>query len=282
MKCIKTEKGGFQMKRVILICALITFFGSSFVHAKSMRLVIQGSTTVLPIAQKCAEVFMQKHPQADISVRGGGSGTGIAGLIDGICDIADSSRPMKKKEIIKAKEKGVNPEPHVIAMDGIAVIVHPSNPINRLTLAQLKDIYTGKISNWSELGGRNQKIVVISRDVASGTFECFHKLVLKKQRVRPDALLQASNASVASTIKRTKGAIGYVGLGYLSSEVKALKIEGVAPSEETVLKGTYPISRPLFMYTNGKPKGLAKDFIDFILSEEGQRIVKEQGFVPLK
>ena len=270
------------MKRVILIWTFITFLGLSFVHAEEKKLVIQGSTTVLPIAQKCAEVFMKKHPEANISVRGGGSGVGIAALIDGICDIADSSRPMKKKEIIKAKEKGVNPEPHVIAMDGIAIVVHPSNPVNELTLSQLKEIYTGKISNWSQLGGKNQKIVVISRDVASGTFECFNKLVLKKQRVRPDALLQASNAAVASTIKRTKGAIGYVGLGYLSSEVKALKIEGVLPSEDTVLKGTYPISRALFMYTNGKPKGLAKDFVGFVLSKEGQRIVKEQGFVPLK
>ncbi|OQX87106.1 MAG: phosphate ABC transporter substrate-binding protein [Candidatus Omnitrophica bacterium 4484_70.2] len=270
------------MKKVILIWSFITFLGLSFVYAEKKKLVIQGSTTVLPIAQKCAEVFMQKHPEADISVRGGGSGTGIAALIDGICDIADSSRPMKKKEIIKAKEKGVNPEPHVIAMDGIAVIIHPSNPVNELTLSQLKEIYTGKISNWSQLGGKNQKIVVISRDVASGTFECFNKLVLKKKRVRPDALLQASNAAVLSVVKRTKGAIGYVGLGYLSSEVKALKIEGVIPSEETVLKGIYPLSRPLFMYTNGKPKELAKDFIDFVLSKEGQKIVKEQGFVPLK
>ncbi len=270
------------MKRVILIWTFITFLGLSFVHAEEKKLVIQGSTTVLPIAQKCAEVFMQKHPEANISVRGGGSGVGIAALIDGICDIADSSRPMKDKEIKKALEKGVDPVAHVIAMDGIAVIVHPSNPVNELTLTQLKDIYTGKISNWSELGGKNQKIVVISRDVASGTFECFNKLVLKKERVRPDALLQASNAAVLSVVKRTKGAIGYVGLGYLSPEVKALKIEGVTPSQDTVLKGTYPISRPLFMYTNGKPKGLAKDFIDFVLSKEGQKIVKEQGFIPLK
>jgi len=273
------------MKRVILVGTLVTFILGLMVapaYAESRRLVIQGSTTVLPIAQKCAEVFMQKHPEADISVRGGGSGTGIAALIDGICDIADSSRPIKDKELNKAVERGVDPTAHVIAMDGIAVIVHPSNPINELTLSQLKDIYTGKISNWSELGGRNQKIVVVSRDVASGTFECFNKLALKKQRVRSDALRQPSNAAVVSTIKRTKGAIGYVGLGYLSSEVKALKINGVAPSVETVLKGTYPISRPLFMYTNGKPKGLAKDFIDFVLSEEGQRIVKEQGFVSLK
>jgi len=273
------------MKRIILQGLLVLFiFGltTQGICAESKRLVIQGSTTVLPIAQDAAEVFMQKYPEVDISVRGGGSGTGIAALIDGICDIADSSRPMKKKEIIKAKEKGVNPEPHIVAMDGIAVIIHPSNPVSKLTLTQIKDIYTGKISNWSQLGGRNQKIVVVSRDVASGTYECFSKLVLKRERVRPDALLQASNAAVASTIKRTKGAIGYVGLGYLSSEVKALTIDGVVPSVETVLKGTYPISRPLFMYTNGKPKGLAKDFIDFVLSEEGQRIVKKQGFVSLK
>ena len=270
--------------RILRIGLLGLIFGlmSSLSYAGDSRLIIQGSTTVLPIAQDAAEVFMQKRPEADISVRGGGSGTGIAALIDGICDIADSSRPMKKKEILKAKEKGVNPEPHVVAMDGIAIIVHPSNPVDGLTLTQLKDIYTGKISNWAELGGRSQKIVVVSRDVASGTYECFSKLALKKERVRPDALLQASNAAVASTIKRTKGAIGYVGLGYLSSEVKALTIDGVVPSVETVLKGTYPISRPLFMYTNGKPKGLAKDFIDFVFSEEGQRIVKKQGFVSLK
>ena len=273
------------MKRIISQGLLVLFiFGlmAQGICAENKRLVIQGSTTVLPIAQKCAEVFMQKHPEIDISVRGGGSGTGIAALIDRICDIADSSRPIKKKEILKAKEKGISPEPHVVAMDGIAVIVHPSNQVNQLSLSRIKNIYTGKVSNWSQLGGKNQKIVVVSRDVASGTYECFSKLALKKQRVRPDALLQVSNAATASIVKRTKGAIGYVGLGYLSSEVKALIINGVVPSVETVLKGTYPISRPLFMYTNGKPKGLAKDFIDFVLSEEGQKIVKEQGFVSLK
>jgi len=273
------------MKRIILQGLLALFiFGltAQGICAESKRLVIQGSTTVLPIAQKASEVFMQKRPEVDISVRGGGSGTGIAALIDGICDIADSSRPMKKKEIIKAKEKGVNPEPHVVAMDGIAVIVHPSNPVNQLSLSRIKNIYTGKVSNWSQLGGKNQRIVVISRDVASGTYECFSKLALKKERVCPDALLQASNVAVAQTVKRTRGAIGYVGLGYLSSEVKALVVDGVEPSVETVLSGTYPISRPLFMYTNGKPKGLAKDFIDFVLSEGGQKIVGKQGFVSLK
>ena len=272
------------MKRVILICALALFiFGATqVVYAEDNRLVIQGSTTVLPIAQKCAEVFLQKNPEADIAVRGGGSGTGIAALIDGICGIADSSRPIKDKELNKAIDRKIDPTAHVVAMDGIAVIVHPSNQVNGISLSQIKDIYTGKISNWSQLGGSYQKIVVISRDVASGTYECFSKLALKKQRVRPDALLQASNMAVASTIKRTKGAIGYVGLGYLGSGVKALVVEDIEPSSETVLKNTYPISRPLFMYTDGKPKGIIKEFIKFVLSMEGQAIVKEQGFVPLK
>jgi len=147
------------MKRVILAGTLVTLvlgLMAASVYAESRRVVIQGSTTVLPIAQKCAEVFMQKHPEANISVRGGGSGTGIAALIDGICDIADSSRPIKDKELNKAVGRGIDPVAHVIAMDGIAVIVHSSNPVNKLTLSQLKDIYTGRISNWSELGGKNQ------------------------------------------------------------------------------------------------------------------------------
>lgn len=273
------------MKKVILTGMLVSFIlglAVSSAYTESGRLVVQGSTTVLPIAQNCAEVFMQKYPQADISIRGGGSGTGIAALIDGICDVADSSRPIKDKELNKAVERKVDPTAHVVAMDGIALIVHSSNPVNGLSLSEIKDIYTGKASYWSQLGGKSQKIVVISRDVASGTFECFNKLALKKQRVRPDALLQASNAAVVSTVKQTPGAIGYVGLGYLSSKVKPLVIDGVKPSVETVLRGTYPISRPLFMYTDGKPKGLAKHFIEFVLSEQGQEIVKEQGFVSLK
>lgn len=268
------------MKRIILKLVLIgLFLGTSLSAAENNQIVLQGSTTVLPIAQKAAEAFMQKNPKADISVRGGGSGTGIAALIDGICDIADASRPMKKKEVLKAKERGVNPIPFVIAKDGIAVIVHPSNPVSKLSLSQIKDIYTGKISNWSRLGGRNQKIVVISRDIASGTYETFNELVLKKEKVRADALRQASNLSVANIVSRVKGSIGYVGLGYLSRKLKALSVNGVKPSTETVVKDTYPISRPLFMYTNGKPKGLVKNFINFVMGRQGQRIVKEVGFV---
>jgi phosphate transport system substrate-binding protein len=265
----------------LIAIALISLPAAPVVQAEDNHLVIQGSTTVLPIAQRCAESFMQDNPAVNISVRGGGSGTGVAALVDGICDIANASRPMKDKELKKAVEKGVDPVAHVVALDGIALIVNNSNPVDNLTLSQLQDIYTGKISNWSQLGGSNKKIVVISRDSASGTYETFYKIALKKKRIRPDALLQASNRAIVSTVNRTPGAIGYVGLGYLGQSVKDLTINGVEASTKTVLKGDYAISRPLFMYTDGKPKGLVKKFINFIASDEGQEIVSKEGFVAL-
>lgn len=246
------------------------------------KIVVEGSTTVLPIAQKAAEVFMNNNPGAEISIRGGGSGVGIASLVDGTCDIGDSSRPIKDTELDKAVTNGRDIRSNEIAMDGICVIVHPSNSVSALTKSQIKQIYTGGISNWSQLGGPNKKIVVISRDSSSGTFEAFGTLVLDGQKVRPDALMQASNEAVASTVGRTEGAIGYVGLGFLSSSVKALSVDGSMPSKETVLTGKYPVGRPLFMYTNGKPQGLVKDFIDFIKSPDGQKLVEEEGFVGLK
>jgi len=246
------------------------------------KIVMEGSTTVLPIAQKAAEVFMQKNSQADISVRGGGSGVGIASIIDGTCDIGDSSRPIKDSELDKAATNGKDIKAHVIAMDGIAVVVNLANKVSALSKKQIKDIYTGAISNWSQVGGTDQKIVVISRDTSSGTFEAFGELAMDKAKVRPDALMQASNQTVASTVARTPGAIGYVGLGYLSSGIKAVAVNGVMPSKETVLNNKYPIGRPLFMYTNGEPKGTAKELLDFIKSSEGQKLVEEQGFVGLK
>jgi len=268
------------MKVKTFLITILSIITTIFCYAE--KIVLEGSTTVLPIAQKAAEVYMQKNKDADISVRGGGSGVGIASLIDGTCDIADSSRPIKDSELDKAVSRGKDIKAHIIAMDGIAVIVHPSNKVNGLTKKQLKDIYTGKISNWSQVGGDNQKIVVVSRDTSSGTFEAFGELALDKEKVRPDAIMQASNQAVASTVAKTKGAIGYVGLGYINSEVKAIQIDGVMPSKETVLTNKYPIARPLFMYTNGTPKGLAKELIDFIKSPEGQKLVEEEGFVGLR
>ncbi len=262
-----------------VISAQVLMYETAF--AKK-TLTLTGSTTVLPIAQLCAEKFMEQHPDVDISVRGGGSGVGIAALIDGTCDIAMASRPMKTKELKSARSKGINPVATVIARDGIAIIVHPSNPLSEITMAQLRDIYTGKISNWKDVGGKSGRIVVISRDVASGTFEVFKKLVLKGAKTRADALMLASNKAVATTVEKTPGAIGYVGLGYVSSKVKALTVDGVKPTKKTVASGEYKLSRPLYFYTDGKPKGLAKEFIDFVLSPEGQKIVEEAGFVPVK
>ncbi|MFA5096868.1 MAG: PstS family phosphate ABC transporter substrate-binding protein [Candidatus Omnitrophota bacterium] len=246
------------------------------------KIVISGSTTVLPVAQKTAEVFMDENPGADISVRGGGSSVGIAALIDGTCDIADASRAIKEAEIQKAAANGRDPVAHIVAMDGIAIVVNKSNPIAKLSKKQARDIFTGRVTDWSQVGGNPGKIVVVSRDTSSGTFEAFGELVMNKEKVMPGALMQASNQAVAQNIAQTPSAIGYVGLGFMSGQIKALEIEGVLPSRETVLSGQYPVTRPLFMYSNGKPQGMVKTYLDFVKSEEGQKIADEQGYIGLK
>lgn len=268
-----------KLTKLVAMGALILSFA---LPCYAEKIVVEGSTTVLPIAQKTAEVYMDKNPGADISVRGGGSGVGIASLSDKNCDIADSSRPIKDTELDKAVNNGVDVVANIVAMDGLAVIVNPSNNVSKLTKKQVKDIFMGTISNWSQLGGNNEKIVVVSRDTSSGTFEAFLTLVLDGNKTRSDALMQASNQAVATTVAGTPGAIGYVGLGFLSSSVKAIEINGVMPSKETVVSGKYPVTRPLFMYTNGKPKGLVKEYLDFVLSAQGQQLVEEDGFVGLK
>ena len=262
--------------------AATIFLSSAPLYAASKKITITGSTTVLPIAQRSAEVYMDIHEDVNVSIRGGGSGVGIAALIDGRADIADASRPIKTKELKTARERGIDPFANVVAKDGIAVVVHSDNPVNALSLETLKRIYTGEINNWKEVGGPSRPIVVISRDFASGTFEVFKKLVLGGAKVRDGALMLASNKAVATTVTTTPDAIGYIGLGYLSDDVKALKMDGVIPTNETVKDGSYKLARPLYMYTNGKPKGLLKSYIDFVLSKEGQRIVKEVGYVPVR
>jgi len=263
-----------------IIIAALLFSSQGF--ASSKQITIKGSTTVLPIAQAAAEAFMDKNPAVRISVQGGGSGVGITSLIEKTCDIANSSRKIKDEEIAKAQAVGVVANEIPIAMDGIAVIVHPSNTISSLSRQQIKDIYTGKISDWSELGMRKGKIVVLSRDTSSGTYEAFENLAINKEKVRPDALINASNQAIASTVGNTPGAIGYIGHGYLSKKVKDVSVDGVACTRENILSGKYPLSRPLFMYTNGKPVGDVKAFIDFVLGPQGKKIVEEEGFVGLK
>jgi len=273
-------------KALLVLCLLFGFAVTGYAGGPygvdKRKVIIEGSTTVLPIAQAAAETFMRQNQETEIVVRGGGSGVGIASLLDKTCDIANSSRAIKDSELDKASTNHVDPQAHVVAMDGIVIVVNPANPLSALTKKQVKDIYTGNISNWKELGGNDEKIVVVSRDSSSGTFEAFGVLALGGAKVRPDALMQASNQAVASVVARTPGAIAYVGLGYISSEVKALPLEGVMPSKETVLTDKYPLSRPLYMYTNGKPTGTTRDFLDFIMSTEGQKIVDEQGYVGLK
>lgn len=271
------------MKRWVLLFSgvLVLVLGVAHLLAQEV-LVLQGSTTVLPIAQKAAEGFKKLHPEASITVRGGGSGVGIAGLLDGTCDIAMSSRKIKESELKIAQDKGITVKEFPIAIDAIAVIVHPSNPIKDLTLSDLKRIYTGEITNWKELKGFDSKVVVVSRDSASGTFECFNHLVLGEAPLTPQALYQASNKGVVTVVATTKGAIGYIGLAYLEPRVKVVAVEGVRPSLESVRAGRYPLRRELFFYTRGEPKGLVKTFIDFVLSKDGQRLIQEVGYVPVK
>ncbi len=265
-----------RLGKLSIVMMLMLGLAGGYAFAESIT--IKGSTTVLPVAQSCAEAYMDENPNANISVQGGGSGVGIASIIDGTADIGDASRPIKDKELDKAASAGVMPRAHVVAMDGIAVIVHNSNSIKAMTKQQIKDIYTGKVSRWAN----GSEIVVISRDSASGTFEAFNKLALDKAKVRPDALLQASNKAVQTTVAKTPGAIGYVGLGYVSNDVKAVAVNGVEVTKKTVLSGEYSLSRPLFMYTNGKPEGEIKDFIDFVKSKEGQMLAEQAGYVGLR
>lgn len=245
-------------------------------------IVCEGSSTVGPLAKAFAEYYMKNNPNVNITVSESGSGNGAKAIVNGTCDVADMSRPMKDKEFKAAVEGGIAPCPHVIALDGIAVVLHNSNPVSGLTIDQIKDIYTGKISNWKEVGGPDQDIVVITRDTNSGTFETFEHLVMHKEKIKSGAETVGSNGQMRARVETTQAAIGYVGLGFVKG-VKAITVNGVEADASTVQSGEYPIARPLFMYTNGYPKmgtSLYK-FVNLYLSEEGQEIVEEIGFVPV-
>lgn len=270
------------MKKLLVIFMSVFFLMSLGTLSYAEDLRIDGSTTVLPIAQKAAEVFMKKNPSIKVFVSGSGSGTGIKALIDGTTDIATSSREAKDKEVAAGKKKGIELTAHKVALDGIVPIVHPSMKINNITMEQLRDIYNGKIKSWKEIGGPNRPISVVSRDTSSGTYEVWEKLVLKKDRVRADALLVASNGQAVQTVAQNKYAMGYIGIGYINKAIKILKVNGKSASKETVRNGSWPVARPLYMYTNGKPSGVIAKFIDFVLSSEGQKIVNEVKYVSIK
>lgn len=254
----------------------------------------KGSDTIVNLALAWAERYQAEHPEMRISVTGGGSGTGIAALINGTVDIANASRRIKEEEIQNAKANGVSPVEFTIARDAIAVIVNPQNPVSELTLQQISDIYSGMFNNWIEVGGENWPIVRLSRETNSGTHVYFLETVLRlgeagnKTLFSMDTLLLPSSEGIILEVRQNPNAIGYDGLGYVPDDLKVIAIakdDGspyLLPSIETVNQKTYPIARDLYMYTNGQPSGPVKDYLDWILSDEAQVIVADLGFVPLQ
>jgi len=246
---------------------------------------VEGSDTMVNLAQAWAEEFGTANPGVMISIKGGGSGTGIAALINGTVDFANASREMKDEEKATATEKGVTATETEVAKDAIAVIVNPANGVTDLTIDQLGKIYRGEITNWKDVGGSDAQIVLLSRDSSSGTYEYFKEEVVaaadENAEFAKEAKLLPSTQAIVDETKANPNAIGYIGLGYLSADVKAVALEGVTPSVDTALDGTYVLSRGLYMYSNGAPTGVGQAYIDYILSADGQKIVTDQGFVPL-
>ncbi len=265
------------MKKIILLLALVMFSTPAFAG----KIEIKGSTTVLPLAQKTMEAYMALNKGTVITLSGGGTGNGFKALIDGTTTICNASRFIKDKEVKAAVEKNIVPVAHRVALDCIVPIVHKNNPVKNLTKVQLKEIYTGKITNWKELGGPDMKIVVIARDSSSGTFDAWKEMVMDEERVTPAALTQPSNGGLVTQIGSTKGAIGYIALGYVTKAVKIVSVDGVMGSDKTAKNGQYKISRPLFMFTNGWPEGETLDYINFVLSPKGQALVKAAGSITL-
>jgi phosphate transport system substrate-binding protein len=245
------------------------------------------------LALAWAEAYHELHPEVSISVTGGGSGTGIASLINGSTDIANASRQMKAEELEEAELRGIAPVEHVVALDAIAVVINPQNPVDELTIPQISDIYTSRVTNWKELGGEDRPIILTSRESNSGTYVYFLENVVRKGEkdntdlFSPEALLLPSSEVIGLEVAHNPNAIGYDGLGYVTPEQKTVRVAVTSagpffpPTIDTVNDGTYPIARPLYIYTRGEPSGAIKDYLDWILSEDGQRIVAELGFVPL-
>ena len=287
-----------MLKKAVLLFPVVIasiFLISNPVFSKnSNSLQVKGSDTMVNLVQSWAEEFMKTQPDSFIAVTGGGSGTGLAALINGSCEIAASSREIKAQEVELAKKKNVDPKEFKVALDGLAVVVNNSNPVKQLTLDQLAGIFTGKILNWKDVGGIDSKIVILSREVNSGTHVYFKEHVLRKgdaksqEEFSPDALLLPSSQAIADEVKQNPSAIGYFGMGYIGKDHQAVSVAKdaasapVYPSVDAVISGEYPISRPLFIYTNGEPQGAVKQFLDYILSPAGQALVTKMDFVPIQ
>ncbi len=263
---------------------------SNNTESETNYITVKGSDTMVHLASSWAESYMSKHPDTDISVTGGGSGTGIAALLNGTTDICIASRSIKDKEVKLAEEKGIQPTEIVTSRDGIAVVVNPGNPVDVLTIEQIGKIYIGAYTNWNQLGGPDNKIVVLSRESSSGTYVFFQKRVMNSRDYTEDALLMPSTSAIIQSVSQDKWAVGYVGLGYAfgaKDKVKMLQVKesadaaAIIPSVATVQSGEYAIARPLHFYISGTPSGTVKSMVDFVLSEEGQKIVLETGYVPV-
>jgi phosphate transport system substrate-binding protein len=253
----------------------------------------KGSDTMVNLALAWAEAYGQIRPEVQLAVTGGGSGTGIAALINGTVDMANASRRIKEEERQLAQNNGLDPVEHVVAADAIAVVVHPSNPVQRLTIPQLASIFSGEIVNWREVGGQDRPIVLLSRESNSGTHVFFLEEVVRQGDSQdhtlfsPDTLLMPSSEGISAEIRQNPNAIGYDGLGYVTSDQKVIAVapdEGqpfVLPTVETVKDGSYPIARDLYIYTVGEPQGAIRDYLEWIWGPAGQAIVQELGFVPL-
>ena len=270
------------MKKTILTSVMLLAIALS---ANAQR--IKGSDTVLPLSQKEAESYKQANPSSAVSITGGGSGVGISALLTGTTDIAQSSRKIKFDEKQKLQESGKTAKEVIIAYDALAVIVNPANKITQLTREQLEGIFTGKITNWKELGGEDLKIVPYSRETSSGTYEFFKESVLKNKNYMNGIMSMPATGAIVQSISQTRGAIGYVGLAYLNKDVKAIHISYnggktyTEPSVANAKNKTYPVVRPLYYYYEVKSEAKVKPFIDYILSEAGQKIVSEIGFITI-
>ena len=269
------------MKKLLLILTIA-------VTANAGAQKIKGSDTVLPLAQKEAEVFMKKNASAKVTVTGGGSGVGISALIDNATDIAMASRKMKLSEKMKVGQEGKSATEVTIAFDALAVIVNQSNMVSNLTREQLEGIFTGQIINWKQVGGSDMQIVVYGRESSSGTYDFFKEHVLDNKNYAAGVLSMPATGAIVQSVSQTKGAIGYVGLAYIEKTVKPIKVsfdqgkKFVMPSVKTAKDHSYPICRPLFFYYLATMKTQVKPFIDFVLSSQGQSIVATEGFVTLK
>jgi len=283
---------GLKIVLTVLVTSLVVGCGKQVEPNEPAGFIqVKGSDTLVNAAQKVAEEFMKEYPHIFVAITGGGSGVGIAALINKTCDVTTASREMKPKEIELAQKRGVFPKEFVVAYDGVAIIANKSNPVDKLTIEDLHKIFTGKATSWKEFGGKDLPIVTLSREVSSGTHIYFKEEVVQlgkkgsSEEFSRETLLLTSSQAIVEEVAANESAIGYLGMGYVSDRTKPLLVakggEFYPPDVNNVIKKTYPLSRPLYFYTNGEPQGITRLFIDFALSHKGQQQFTETGFVPI-